>query len=261
MLTSVVSSALAALAEDPELYIEPPDGSQRIVDDRYCVVIGPDRRWAGVCRLRLPSSSDGVAVAVAEIREHIAGIGQVVWNVGSSATPDDLALRLREVGLGDPAPPMDPVCAGMALAEPPPAVEGVEVRRISTLDEHLAGLEIMLAAATWAETAAAAERARAEEVFERRTRRGGYQWLAYVDDEPVAFALADPAAAGLYLAGGSTLPAARGKGCYRALVRARWEEAVRLGTPGLAVQAQYATSMPILRRLGFAEVSTIHTLQ
>jgi hypothetical protein len=46
-----------------------------------------------------------------------------------------------------------------------------------------------------------------------------------------------------------------------ALVRARWDEAVRLGTPGLAVQAQYGTSAPILRRLGFAEVAVVHTLQ
>jgi hypothetical protein len=29
---------------------------------------------------------------------------------------------------------------------------------------------------------------------------------------------------------------------------------------GLAVQAQYGSSAPILRRLGFAEVATVHTL-
>ena len=57
------------------------------------------------------------------------------------------------------------------------------------------------------------------------------------------------------------LPATRGRGCYRALVRARWDAAVELGTPGLAVQAQYGTSFPILRRLGFVEVATVHTLQ
>ena len=257
----MVSSALVALAEDPELFIEPPDGSQRIVEDRYCVVIGPDRRWAGVCRLRLPRSAHGLATTVSEIRKHVHGIDPVVWNVGSSATPGDLPDRLRELGLSDPDPPMDPICAGMALADEPPSVPDVEVRRIETLEQHLAGLEIMLAAASWTESAASAERARAEEVFARRTRRGGYQWLAWVDGRPVAFGLADRAAAGLYLAGGSTLPEARGRGCYRALVRARWDVAVRLGTPGLAVQAQYASSVPILHRLGFAEVATVHTLQ
>ena len=62
-------------------------------------------------------------------------------------------------------------------------------------------------------------------------------------------------------AGGATLPEARGRGCYRALVRARWDEAAKLGLPGLAVQAQYGSSAPILRRLGFVETATIHTLR
>ena len=58
-----------------------------------------------------------------------------------------------------------------------------------------------------------------------------------------------------------TLAEARGGGCYRALVRARWDEAVALGLPGLAVQAQYGSSFPILRRLGFVETATVHTLR
>jgi GNAT superfamily N-acetyltransferase len=92
-------------------------------------------------------------------------------------------------------------------------------------------------------------------------RRGGLQWLAVLDGTPVAFALAERSTAGLYLAGGATLPEARGRGCYRALVRARWDEAKKLGLPGLAVQAQLGSSAPILRRLGFVETATIHTLR
>jgi hypothetical protein len=240
-----------ALAEDPELYVEPPDGSDRIVDGRYGVVLGPHRRWAGVCRLRLSDSEEEVAEAVEEIHHLVAGIETVIWNIGSSATPEGLAERLIGRGLRQPDPPMDPVCAGMVLAEEPPGVHGIDVRRIESLEQHRAGLEIMLAAADWTESAAADERARSEETFERRSRRGGLQWLAWVEDKPV----------GLYLSGGSTLPEGRGLGCYRALVRARWDEAVRLGIPGLAVQAQYGTSAPILRRVGFTEVASIHTLQ
>src|SRR6266542_2721124 len=51
-------------------------------------------------------------------------------------------------------------------------------------------------------------------------------------------------------------PAARGRGAYRALVRARWDEAVRRRTPMLVVQAG-SMSKPILRRLGFREVCEI----
>jgi GNAT superfamily N-acetyltransferase len=257
----MVSLELVALAEDPEFFIEPPEGSERTVREGYCVIIGPQRRWAGVCRLRLPSPPEELAQMVGEIRQLVAGVEPVVWNIGSSAMPGGLHDRLRELGLRDPDTPMDAVCAAMALDAEPPAVDGIEVRRIQSLEEHRAGLEIMLAAATWTESAAAAERARAEETFARRTRRGGFQWLAWLGDKPVAYGLADRTSAGLFLAGGSTLPEARGRGCYRALVRARWDEAVRLGIPGLAVQAQYGTSTPILRKLGFTEVAIIHTLQ
>jgi hypothetical protein len=79
------------------------------------------------------------------------------------------------------------------------------------------------------------------------------------DDERVR--RADLTPAGLFLSGGATVERARGRGCYRALVRARWETAVRFGLPGLAVQAQSHSSAPILRRLGFADVATIHTLR
>lgn len=254
-------AALAALAEDPERYVEPPEGARQAVDPRFTVVVAPDGRWSGVCSLRLPDDDAAVAAAVADIRAVTAGSDLVLWNVGSSATPSDLPRRLRTYGLADPDPPFDPICAAMVLADEPPAVPGVRVRRVETFEDHLAGLEVMLAAAEWAPEHAAAERERARDVFERRTRRGGFQWLALVDDQPVAFAGADRADAGLFLAGGSTLPAARGRGCYRALVRARWEEARRLGLSGLAVQAQYGTSAPILRRLGFTEVAQVHTLR
>lgn len=254
-------NALAALAEDPERFTEPPDGSERIVTERSCLVIGPDRRWAGVCALRLPDDDREVAAEVEALRRTVHGVEPVVWNVGSSATPGDLPDHLRALGLRDPDPPMDPVCAAMVLEREPPSVPGVDVRRIETLEHHLLGLEIMLSAVTWSPAAAAAERARAEETFRRRMARGGFQWLAWLDGDPVAYGAADLAAAGLFLAGGSTLPAARGRGCYRALVRARWEEAFRLGRSGLAVQAQYGSSAPILRALGFVEVATIHTLQ
>ena len=55
---------------------------------------------------------------------------------------------------------------------------------------------------------------------------------------------------------GSTLPHARGRGAYRALVAARWADAVGRGTPALITQAG-AMSRPILRRLGFRELAEI----
>jgi hypothetical protein len=256
-----MSSSLARLAEDPELHVDPPEGTERIVDDRYCVTIGSERRWAGVCRLRIADDPAAVAAVTGEILELLGDIRRTFWNVGSTAEPESLPERLRALGWRDPEPPWDPVVAAMVLAEEPPEAEGIEVRRIETLGDHLTGLEIILASDAYSADAMARERAEARQTFERRMRRGGLQWLAVLDDEPVAFAIADPSPLGLYLAGGSTLPDARGRGCYRALVRARWNEAMELGLPGLAVQAQYKSSAPILRRLGFVETATVHTLR
>ena len=54
-------------------------------------------------------------------------------------------------------------------------------------------------------------------------------------------------------------PTARGRGAYRALVAARWADAVAAGTPLLVTQAG-KMSRPILRRLGFREVCEIWML-
>jgi hypothetical protein len=64
---------------------------------------------------------------------------------------------------------------------------------------------------------------------------------------------------GLALFGGATLPRARGRGAYRALIHARWREAVRIGTPVLITQAG-AMSRPILERLGFTPIGRIDML-
>ena len=162
----------------------------------------------------------------------VGDIERTFWNIGSTAEPPSLPERLRALGWRDPEPPWEPVAAAMVLAEEPPGADGVEIRRIETFDDHLAGLEIMLASDAFSEEAMARERAEARQTFERRTRRGGLQWLAVLDETPVAFALADRSPVGLYLAGGATLPEARGRGCYRALVRARWDEAVNARPAG-----------------------------
>ena len=75
------SRALVALAEDPERFIEPPEGSRQILTDSYCVVIGPQNRWAGVCSIRLPTPATDLQRALAEIDHLVSGAGQVLWNV------------------------------------------------------------------------------------------------------------------------------------------------------------------------------------
>jgi len=84
--------------------------------------------------------------------------------------------------------------------------------------------------------------------------------VALLDGRAVGSGRAAYCERGGLLFGGSTLPDARGRGAYRALVRARWDEAVRRGVPALVTQAAPA-SEPILRRLGFEEVCTLRRLE
>src|SRR5438270_201874 len=84
-------------------------------------------------------------------------------------------------------------------------------------------------------------------------------YLAYIDGKPVARASGSFGEHGVTLFGGATLPEARGRGAYRALVAARWEDAVARETPILVTQAG-PMSRPILAELGFREVCEIRIL-
>jgi hypothetical protein len=82
---------------------------------------------------------------------------------------------------------------------------------------------------------------------------------AWMEGELVGAGTCAPTPHGLLLYGGATLPRARRRGAYQALLRARWDEAVLLGTPTLITQGG-SMSRPILERLGFQAVGDVHVL-
>jgi hypothetical protein len=81
-----------------------------------------------------------------------------------------------------------------------------------------------------------------------------------LDAKPAATGMAIPSERGVFLIAGATAEWARGRGVYRALVRARWDYAVEGRTPALITAALVDTSYPILQRIGFTEVCTIRRL-
>jgi GNAT superfamily N-acetyltransferase len=236
------------LAENANTYVPLPPGDERTATDRYVLWRGradhPNFNSAQRFRLRIDELDD----ARAEIQAWFLERGRSVcaWEIGSSATPSDLAERLLELGLVEDEEPMQ---IGMALSSPPsePAPAGIEVRRAESPEERQLAAEI------------------ASEVFgtplqgQPQPFPGSVLYLAYLDGEPVARASGGFSEHGVTLFGGATLPEARGRGAYRALVHARWDEAVRRGTP-LAVTQASRNSRPILARLGFREVCTIRAL-
>jgi predicted GNAT superfamily acetyltransferase len=66
---------------------------------------------------------------------------------------------------------------------------------------------------------------------------------------------------GVFLIAGCVAEWARGRGVYRSLVRARWNDAVARGTPALVTEAMPDTSYPTLKRVGFVDVCTIRRLE
>ena len=178
------------------------------------------------------------------------------WELGESSTPADLVEQLA--GLGILPDEDEPVAIGMVLAagdqipEPP----GTSARRVESVDELLTARRIQHEAFGGSADEVGFEQAEADFATEGEI---GSTFLAFVDGEPVAAGYASYTPLGLLLFGGATLPAARGRGAYRALVAARAREAADRGTPVLVTHAGQM-SRPILERLGFKPVSRIDRL-
>lgn len=222
-------------------------------EPRFHVSVSADRRWINVCRLAFEPGETTEVFAQVRALEPQA--------VASWITPRaDLVASLREAGCRDPGPPLLPEFTALATEREPPAVEGIDVRRVESFEDFVLALELELSSENWTEEARAARRADAHATWERRRTQPGGGWLAYLDGRAVASAGAVASSAGLFLGGAATHPDARGRGCYRALIRARWDEAVRLGTPALVVHAQ-ETSRPILEAVGFERVCTLYELE
>jgi GNAT superfamily N-acetyltransferase len=247
------------LAENANAYTVLGPDEERVANDRFVVWFGPwPVPWATVVqRLRLYAGD--VEGTVAEIRRLVRSRGRTscTWEVAGSATPADLRERLLALGC---VPDREPYAVGMVLRRPPewPDSPGVVARRIETAAELRRSVEI---AAVAFETPDDERDQLLATVDDRLAEQGlrGATYLAWVDGEPVARAYAAYTEHGLILFGGATLPDARGRGAYRALVRARWEDAVARGTPALVTHAG-AMSRPILRRLGFEELAEIWIL-
>jgi len=243
---------LLELAENANTYTPLGPTDERDVTDRYVLWMGrgDEPGWNVAQRFRL--REDEVDDVRTEIHARLRAKGRTActWEVGTHATPSDLVDRLLARGLVDDATPL---AVGMVLTEPPAGpgpLPDVVVRRASTPDEHLAAARIASVAFGLPEP---------EREPESDPDPNNVVYLAYVDGEPVARGTASFGEHGVTLFGGATLPQARGRGAYRALVAERWADAVRRGTPALVTQAS-PMSRPILTRLGFREVCEIRIL-
>ena len=176
------------------------------------------------------------------------------WWLGPSATPPDLAERLIALGLVDAErPDHEPRATAMALVREPPGAPAREVvaRRVRSFGEFAAANEVTLEAFGSSEHRREAVRGGLEDDWRREQQEAHTAcFAAFLGDEIVGFARSVYFDDAVLLVGGSVRPDARGRGAYRALVRARWDDAVARGTPALFVHAG-KMSRPILERVGF----------
>jgi hypothetical protein len=151
----------------------------------------------------------------------------------------------------------DPYAVALVLtSEPPPPREGLVARQIETYEEYLDANAVQWEAfATPPEQIEESKRL-LPKLFRESVNLRHAVWL---DGELVCTGTSAPTEHGLLLYGGATRKSARGRGAYRALIRARWDDAVALGTPALITQGG-TMSRPILERLGFERVGEVHML-
>ena len=182
---------------------------------------GTHPSWNVVQRLRL--EPDTVDTTIEEVHGILRERGRDAcsWEIGNSATPADLVERLYARGLVDDD---DPDVIGMLLTQPPPlAPVGIEARQVRDFGEFAAASRVANVAFGMPADAGdeAGERSRYDEGVEL-----GYwkTFVAVLDGEIVASANSTYLDGAVTLNGGAVLPEARGRGAYRALVSARWDE-------------------------------------
>jgi GNAT superfamily N-acetyltransferase len=246
------------LAEDAFAYTPISQASEREEREQYVLFHGRNPHHLNGLALRLRAGVDVETIAD-EVRAWFAERGRTefTWLVSDSSTPRDLRQRLLRLGAQPDAD--EPVYAGMVLTKPPPAVEGIEARPVETFEEYAAGRELGWDLLGMSEEERAEPRARLSEAWNDYQDVDIISFAAFVDGRVVATGGIQFTPYGAYLAGASTHPDYRRRGCYSALVQARWDAAAARDTPLLAVHAG-AMSQPILERLGFQQIATVHAL-
>jgi hypothetical protein len=245
---------LREVAEYPNSFGPLGPADERIDTERYTLCMGAGRTWNTVQRQRF--GADEVDEVLEEVRALLRERGRTKtqWEVGSSATPDDLVDRLLARGL---VHDRDPYAVALVLttAPPPPPPELV-ARRIETFEDYVAANEVQWQAFEMPADDIVEARSLLEDRWRQSVTISHGVWL---DGELVCTGTAAATEHGLLLYGGATAAQARGRGAYRALLRARWDDAVSLGTPTLITQGG-SMSRPILERVGFEHVGHVHML-
>ncbi len=242
----------------PDRYTRLATGIERVDDGRVCVVQGP--HWAAVSGLRIETEELGAVIE--RVHALVPREKHTFWWLDEDVRPPDLAEQLTARGLREPADRGGTLHA-LACVEPPaPGPADVDVRLVTGYDDYLAAQEVMWRAFKTPPERRAQQEPHVRSEFESAQASGTpATFLASVDGKPAALGRSLYSDRGVFLIAGAVEEWARGRGVYRSLVRARWDDAVARGTPALVTEAMPDTSYPILKRLGFVDVCIMRRLE
>jgi hypothetical protein len=255
----MIDAELLEYALTPDRFAPIPEGSSvtRFDDGRICVIQGTT--WAGISGPRFREEELDEVIAL--VHDLVPAEKRQTWWISPSAQPENLVGLLEARGFR--LAPDGPECRAMVLTSAPPtSPPGIEVRRIETFEDFIAARDVQWDAFDIPEDRRAVQRVHMRSEFDESIEHGTPRtFLALLDGRPAATGMTIASDRGVFLIAGSTATWARGRGLYRALVRARWDYAVERGTPALVTEALVGTSYPILQRLGFTDVGTIWRLE
>lgn len=228
----------------------------RFADERVCVLEGSV--WAAVSGIRV--EADGLEALAVEVRAMVAPGKSVMWWLDPDAQHHH--GRLLELGLREPRD-RGALLHALACTTPPPlGPDDVEVVRVESFEQFLSATELSWDAFATPADKRERQREQLESEFDATVRAGvPTTFLALLDGRPAGTGRSVYADQGSFLIAGAVAPWARGRGVYRTLVRARWDDAVARRAPALVTEAMPDTSYPILRGLGFEEVCLIRRLE
>jgi GNAT superfamily N-acetyltransferase len=194
-------------------------------------------------------SGDDVEAVVEREIEYFSDIGHdFEWKVFGHDTPVDLGTRLINRGF---EPEEEEALLVLDMAATPivqKAIPGIDMRRLSTPDA-LADVRVV-EEAVWGEDFSRLIDELSLTLLQAPATLSVY--VVYADNQPVSSAWIRFHQGSQFasLWGGSTLPAYRGRGLYRALIETRAAEALARNVRFLTVDAS-PMSRPILERNGF----------
>jgi len=231
----------------------PPEAPQVVTDDYLLVDFPPGFDDEQPTQVQWTRSDRPAADLVDEVvaQARAWGRSRLAWWIRLDDRPPDLPGRLRSLGaitvetVGVLARDLE-----TSLPDTPTDIRVEVVRDEQTLrDARLVFAEV------WGRSPDPTPAELARELAEAATpigERPMFQVVAYLDGEPASAGGCTRSGEVARLWGAATRPHLRGRGAYRATVRARLDASRRLGATLGLVRGRLHTSAPVLTRLGFA---------